>query len=171
MTSLSRLARIATSVTALAMLLTLAPQPAAAQQSGGWRGLLVGLGNAFTGGSIQGSWQGGKTERDPIHGGYLNLSFGFQFSADGTYQEVALVGSMRVMTASGTYSQVGNRLTFMPTECAFTRPEYDQIVRLFPIPTDSAVSDTVSFSRLGNGVMASIKDGASGEDWGIKTGQ
>lgn len=121
--------------------------------------------------SVAGTWRGGKTENDPIHGGYINLSFTFAFGPDGSYQEEAYMGGRKVMTATGTYAQTGNRLAFRPEQCSFSSPDLGEVVKFFPIPTDSPAENTISFSPLGGGVQMSLKDSASGEDWGLKPAQ
>ncbi len=143
------------------------PSATAQQSGGGFRRFLQGLAS-MSGGSVVGGSRGAKTENDPVHGGYLNLSFAFLFAADGTYREAAYMGSRQIMFASGSYQQAGNRLVFSPQVCNFATPELGQVVRFFPIPIDSAAEETINFSPLQGGAQMSLKDAASGEDWGLK---
>lgn len=139
----------------------------AQQKSGGFRGFLRGMAAAI-GNPVIGNWQGSKIENDPIHGGYLSLNFAFAFAADGSYQEAAFMGGRKVMTASGSYQLAGNRLVFGPQECSFVSPELGQTVKFFPIPTDSPAEDVISLSPLEGGSQMSLKDTASGDQWGLK---
>lgn len=125
----------------------------------------------FSGGSVVGGWRGAKTENDPIHGGYLNLAFAFVFTADGQYQEAAYMGSRQVMYATGTYQQSGSVLSFNPQQCNFASEDLAQVVRFFPIPVDTPAQDSISFSPIQGGPLMSLKDSASGEDWGLKPAQ
>jgi len=118
--------------------------------------------------SVAGNWFGSKVENDPIHGGYITLSFRFSFSSDGTYQETAYMGNRQVMSASGAYQQSGSSLAFNPQRCEFASPELGQTVKFFPIPTDSSAQYLISFSPLEGGVQMSLKDTASGDQWGLK---
>ena len=160
-----------TLTTGTASTVQLHAQQADEKKSGGFRRFLSTLAatalNA-NGDAILGQWRGAKTENDPIHGGYLNISFAFAFAADGSYQEAAYMGSRQVMFASGAYQMAGNRLVFSPQQCNFASPDLEQAVRFFPIPLDAPAQEAVSLSPLGGGRQMSLKDFASGEDWGLK---
>ena len=160
--------RIATGAAILAAALVSAtPMHAQQQKSHGFGGFLRDVLSAM-GNPVLGNWQGSKIENDPIHGGYLSLNFAFAFAADGTYQEAAFMGGRKVMTASGTYQLGGNRLAFSPQECSFASPELGQTIKFFPIPTDAPAEDVVSLSPLEGGSQMSLKDTASGDQWGLK---
>jgi hypothetical protein len=119
-------------------------------------------------GGIVGRWQGGKTENDPIHGGYLNLSFVFEFGPDGSYREAAYMGNSQVMFATGIYQAGGGVIQFLPQSCQFASQELAQAVRYFPIPTDVNTRASISFSPLAGGGQLSLQDLNSGDNWGLK---
>lgn len=172
MNCLSRFAKTYTFVAALALSLGVAsPVQARAQDDkpSNWRKIFRGIGTALNAASpVVGAWQGGKTENNPFGAGYLNLSFRFNFFADGSYQEAAYMGSSQVMFAQGKYQSFGGSIVFLPQQCVFSSPELGSIVKLFPIPTDANTQEAVSYSPLAGGGQLSLKDANSGEDWGLK---
>jgi hypothetical protein len=170
MISPNRFARIAvrTALIILGVLLVSSAQDLSAQsKTSRFQQWLQAFASAGSG-SVSGNWHGTKVENDPLHGGYITINFVFAFSPEGTYQEAAFLGSRRVMVATGTYQQNGNRLAFNPDQCSFDSPDLAQVVKFFPIPTDSAAEDVIGFSPLEGGSQMSLKDTASGEDWGLK---
>jgi hypothetical protein len=168
----SRFVKNSIFVAAVALSLGFTTQPQAMAQNtkpSKWDKVFGGIATALGGAStVAGSWQGGKTENNPFNGGYLNLTFRFNFSADGSYQEAAYIGGSQVMFAQGTYQSDGSTITFAPQQCTFSNEEFRTVVKLFPIPTDSNTQDMVSYSALSGGGQLSLKDSNSGEDWELK---
>ncbi len=131
---------------------------------------------------LAGVWQGGKTENDPYHGGYLNLTFRFVFS-DGQYQETAYSGSTAVMEASGAYSlrpasnprdpSFKNTIDFSPEKCSFSSDDAKRIVAPFPIPMDRAAQFYISLSPLAGGGQLTLQTTGAGpsDSWGLKRGR
>ena len=159
-------------------------EPACSAQQSGWRGALLrmtggGTGDVVSMEAIAGEWRGGKTQNDPVHGGFLNLEFRFIFAKDGTYQETASMSGQQVMVANGTYTiggarkqgdqSVTNRLSFTPTECHFASDGVAEAVKLFPIPKERALAVYLGLGGAESGGHMTLEDMSQGSDrWSLK---
>ncbi len=166
-------------------------EPAPAKKPGFWSNLVTAMANqpgaaggGFGGGGgstrIAGTWQGGKSEHDYLHGGYVNADWSFTFGADGSYDETVFVGGQQDMHAAGSYSfpaaskpgdrTVTNMLTFNPTTCDYTSRELAQVVAPFPVPTNAPVQEYVNFFSLSDGNTMMLQNAArsGSESWQMK---
>lgn len=118
--------------------------------------------------SILGSWGGGKTENNPSQSGYISVNFNFSFSPDGTYRENVYQGGQKLLSAGGSYAMNGDQLSFQPQQYKFLTAGAELTVAVFPIPSNSPVTDTISFSALQGEAQISLKASGSNDEWGLK---
>lgn len=157
--------------------------PVCGAQGTGWLGVTRQLSEGSDGGvtsaTLAGTWSGGKTQNDPVHGGFLVMEFRFSFMSNGTYQETATMAGRQVMTAAGTYTvararkqddrSMTNRLEFMPTECRFASEALEETVKLFPIPKDRVLSVYIGLGSAEGGSHMTLEDMSQGGDsWSLK---
>jgi hypothetical protein len=142
------------------------------------------IADAANSGPIVGAWHGGKSENDPVHGGYYNVAFSFTFAGNGEYTETVFMGAMQIMHAHGTYSLSPTRvprdptithlLTFAPDQCEFASSEAAQIVALMALPANQNKNEYVGFAPLAGEGQMTLEDpvlGSAAAGFGLKRGQ
>ncbi len=155
------------------------PDPTPVKNLGGSGGLPTEL-NAANG-QIVGTWSGGKSEHDYLHGGYVSADWTFTFSPNGTYEEEVFVGGHNAMSAGGTYSftaaskpgdrTVTNLLSFKPGSVEFADQDLARVAASFPVPIKAPVREYVNFFRLSdaNTMMLQDADRSGSESWQMKS--
>ena len=135
------------------------------------------IANAMNNAPIVGYWTGGKSENNPVYGGYINMDFAFAFSANGEYSETVSLGGSAILTATGSYAltpitvarnpTISHAITFAPVQCAAASQMAESVVSYMALPACRQLVKYADFS-FGQLTVEDPDMGSAAAGFGLK---